>query len=536
MHNDRNKSAAPFNRLLSTMIMGLMTINTVALADSSRPKLVVGIVIDQLRTDYLEYLREYFGDKGFNRMLNGGLYLRDVDFKEAVNDPTAATALIYTGNYPAANGIPAATLFDRQTTQKVPALNDPATIGNFTNATLSPTALRLSTIADEVAIDGNGLGLVYALAADPQQAVIMAGHAGNAALWIDHNTGNWCSTTYYRDFPQFISQRNHKMPLARRTDTISWRPALPLDKYPGIPAQKRNYPFTYTYPSSDRNVFSRLAVSPPGNAEVTDVAIECLNSLQLGRRSDAIDMLNVAYTLAPFPEVSDGDYRLELEDAYIRLDRQIERLFDAVEKTTGLDNALIFVSSTGYYNDATPDNPKYRIPSGDISLKRVESLLNSFLSAKYGNGDYVDDIIGNTLYLNEKFIEGKSIDVKEIRHEAAEFLMKMSGIASARSLHDILTDNSSATETVRLAIDPKNAGDILLTFSSGWNVVDDRTYPTNVTPVRTSAVLTPVIIMAPQLTSTTLSATVDAAAIAPTVTSLLHIRSPNGAKEKPLKY
>lgn len=535
MLNDRNKSATHLNRLLSTMIMSLMTINSVALADSTRPRLIVGIVIDQLRTDYLEYLREYFGEKGFNRMLNNGLYLRDVDFKEAVSDPVAASALIYTGNYPAANGIPAATLFDRQTAQKTPALNDPATIGNFTNATLSPTALRLSTIADEVAIDGNGLGLVYAIAADPQQAIIMAGHAGNAALWIDNNTGNWCSTTYYRDFPQFISQRNHKMPLAKRTDTISWRPALSLDKYPGIPAQKRNYPFTYTYPSSDRNVFARLAASPPGNAEVTDVAIECLNSLQLGRRSEAIDMLNVAYTLAPFPEVSDGDYRLELEDAYLRLDSQIGRLFDAVEKSAGLNNTLIFVSSTGYYNDATPDNPKYRIPSGDISLKRVESLLNSFLSAKYGNGDYVDDILGRTLYLNEKFIDAKALDIREIRREAADFLMKMSGIATARSLQDILADNSAATEAARLAIDPKNAGDILLTFASGWNVVDDRTYPANVTPVRTSAVLTPVIIMAPNLTATTLSNTIDAAAIAPTVTSLLHIRSPNGAKQKPLR-
>ncbi|MDE5772862.1 MAG: alkaline phosphatase family protein [Muribaculaceae bacterium] len=536
MRNDRGKTNNTLTRLLSSMIMGLMTINTVTLADSSRPKLVVGIIIDQLRTDYLEYLREYYGDKGFNRLIGNGLYLPDLDFRALVRDPATATALLYTGNYPAINGIPAASLYDHQSGRALPALNDPATIGNFTNATLSPASLRLSTIADELAIDGGGLGLVYAVAADAQQSIVMAGHAGNCALWLDQNTGNWCSTTYYRDFPQNISRRNHKQPLSHRVDTISWRPALPLNRYPGIPGRKLNYPFTYTYPSNDKAVYERFAVSPPGNAEVTDVAIDCIDALSLGHRSDAIDMLNVAYSLAPCRDIKDGDYRLELEDAYIRLDAQIARLLEAIDRKTGLDNTLIFVSSTGYYNDATPDDPKYRIPSGDISLKRIESLLNSFLSAKYGNGDYVEGIHRSQIYLNATLTDRKGLDLKTVRDEAREFVIKMSGIASARTLYDLLSDTSAEAEAVRLTIDPKTSGDILLTFTPGWNVIDDQTYPTTVTPVRESVVLTPAIIYYPVITPRTISETIDATAIAPTVTSILHIRSPNGAQQRPLKY
>lgn len=536
MYYERNRYNGMIGRLLSSMVMGLMTISAVAHTDSDRPRLVVSIVIDQLRTDYLEYLREYFGDTGFNRMLRDGLYLRDVDFKALIQDAPAGTALIYTGSYPAINGIPASEVYDQQSGRLIPALHDDTTIGNFTNATLSPAKLRLSTISDEIAIDGIGLGLVYAVSTDPQQAIIMAGHAGNSALWIDHNTGNWCSTTYYRDFPQHIAQLNHRTPLSGRINSMSWKPIMPLDRYPAIPAQKRNYPFTYTYPTSDRNVYSRFAVSPPGNAEVTDVAISCIDALQLGYRSESIDMLNVAYSLAPYAEISDGDYRLELQDAYIRLDGQISRLLDAIDRKTGLQNTLILLTSTGYYHEPTLDDPKYRIPSGEISLKRIESLLNSYLSAKYGNADYVGGIYFNQIYLNHDLIDKRNIDRQAITQDAREFVVKMSGVASAQTIREILADTSAQAEALRLTIDPKTSGDILLTFTPGWKVIDDRTFPQSVTPVRSSAVLTPAIILSPSVTAMTITDEVDAARIAPTVTSILRIRSPNGAQEKPLKY
>lgn len=523
-------------RLISSVIIGLMSINVAVQADNTRPRLVVGIVVDQLRTDYLEYLRKHFGDKGFNRLINGGLYLRDVDFKAIVEDPATATGIIYTGNYPAVNGLPSATVYNTSTGRGAPALLDPSSIGNFTDATLSPANLRLSTISDEVAIDGIGLGLIYAISADPQQSIVMAGHAGSCALWLNENTGNWCSSTYYRDFPRRIADRNHKQPLSKRIDTICWRPALPLDRYPGLPAQKKQYAFSHTFPRSDRNVYRQFATSAPGNREVTDVAIECINGERLGSRGDVIDMISVAYSAAPFRGVTDGDYRLELEDAYIRLDSQIERLLEAIDKQTGLDNTLIFLSSTGYYNDAIPDDPKYRIPSGDISLKRMESLLNSYLSAKYGNGDYVDGIFNSQIYLNGKAIENKGLRLDDIRDQAREFVVRMSGVSSARTLTEILSDTSKGSEAVRLTLDPKSAGDIYLTFNAGWNVVDDTVYPSDSTPVRTAAVLTPAIIFSPSVTPQTISATTEATIIAPTVSSALHIRSPNGAQDRPLKY
>lgn len=516
--------------------MGLMTINVAVGADSSRPKLVVGIVVDQLRTDYLQYLEQLFGESGFKRLIKDGLYLQHVDFKADLDDPVAATALLFTGNYPNASGIPGSEIYRTADAAPVPVLEDKNSLGNYTNESLSPAALRLSTISDEVAIDGGGLTSVYAIAPDAQQAIIMAGHAGNCALWINDTDGKWSSTAYYRDFPQFITQRNQRSPLSARLDTLSWKPALNLDLYPGVPPQKRHYPFRYTFPLSDREVYKRYKSAAPVNTEVTDVAIEAIKQLNLGRRPDGTDMLSIAYTAAPYKHVADGDFRLELEDTYVRLDAQIERLLRTIDKEVGLKNTLVFLSSTGYYDDATADDPKYRIPTGDVSLKRVESLLNSYMSAKYGNADYVRGIYGNQIFLDHQALENHALAVEKAQGEAREFLVKMSGISDARTLGEILADMSEEGSRQRRAIDPKTAGDIFLTFLPGWNVVDETRYPPRTTPVRAGMVSTPFFLLAPTVEAKVISTPVDAAAIAPTVTSALHIRSPNGASQRPINY
>lgn len=523
-------------KLISSLLMGLMTINVAIAGDASRPKLVVGIVVDQLRTDYLQYLQSMFGEKGFRRLMRDGLYLQQLDFKSDVSDPSSATAVLFTGNYAPANGVPSAKVYSVTDARPVSVLEDKGSMGNYTRETLSPANLRLSTISDEVAIDGDGLTSVYAISADPQQAIIMAGHAGNCALWINDNEGKWSSTAYYRDFPSFISHRNQYKSLTSRLDTLQWRPALPIDKYPGVPAQKRYYPFRHIFSRSDRDVYRRFKTSAPANAEVTDVAIDALKNLNLGRRNDAIDMLSIAYTAAPYKYVKDGDYRVELEDTYIRLDSQLGRLLDEIDSKVGLENTLIFVSSTGYYDDAVVDDPKFRIPSGDVSLKRVESLLNSYLSAKYGNGDYVSGIFGRQVYLDRRKLENSSLPLDKILADSRDFLVKMSGISDARLLGDVMSDPSGEGRRLRLSIDPKNCGDIFLTYTAGWNVIDDIQFPSTSSPAREGSVSTPFFMMGYGVKPVVISTPVDAAAIAPTITSTLHIRSPNGASTRPLTF
>ena len=504
-----------------------------AWAEADRPKLVVSIVIDQLRTDYIEFLHNYFTQKGFNRLMTEGAYFRDVDFKTDRLDATSATAMLYTGSYPSKTGIPAAQTYKPDKKRMGPVLSDPTGLGNFTETSYSPENLRLSTISDEVAIDGLGLSLVYALSADPQQAVIMAGHSGTNGAWINTETGNWATTTYYQEFPQPLSTRNYSSSIASRLDTMQWKPMLDISKYPGVPAQKRIYPFRHTFPRSDRDVYKRFTASPMGNTEVTDMAIEYLRTLKPGARGDAMDMLNIGYTLAPYKYVADGDYRIELTDAYLRLDSQLGRLFEAIDKYVGQGNTLIWVSSTGYYDDAVLDDRKYRIPGGEFSMKRAKSLLNSYLSARHGNADYVESFRNGEIYLDHKTLEDRNLETSAVLADARAFIAKMSGVADVYTLDDILSANNDEEESLRIVTDAKQSGDIFVTFTPGWTVTNDIEYPPTSYPVRSTPILAPAFIMAPGVASEVISTPVDVSTLAPTVAGLLHIRSPNGAVSRP---
>ena len=522
------------NRWLTSVICSVVGLNSMMLADVSRPKLVVGIVIDQLRTDYVDYLQNIFGENGFNKLRKEGVYLKDVDFKVNGLDAVSGTAIVYSGNYPRYNGITSSKVFSPEKKSMVPALHDGAIIGNFTSETYSPTNLRISTISDEIAVDGGGKSKIYSLAGDPQQAIIMAGHAGSSAFWIDENTGRWATTTYYRDAPQQPTKINYSSPLSARIDTMVWKPLLPLSAYSGVPTNKKSDGFTHKFSISDRSVFRQFASSPKINEEITDMAITYLKDLNIGKNSDAIDMLNIAYTLQPYKFSESNDYRLELEDSYVRLDRQLARLFDAINKYVGLNNTFIYITSTGYYDDSAQEDLQFRIPTGVFSVKRGLSLLNSYLSATYGNGAYVDTYSSGHVYLDHKLIEEKNLNLQEVAKTARDFLVKMSGVNDAFTMSDIMSSSLPSMEGIRLGTDPKTGGDVVLEFNSGWSILDDTKYPNEVQNSRTSPVLTPVFMFGENLAPVVIEDRVEATAIAPTIADVMRIRSPNGTTTKPV--
>lgn len=513
------------------MLVSLVTISTVAQTPQGRAHLVVGITVDQLRTDYIEFLKEKFGERGFRKLMSEGLYAKDTEFGIANPDATNATAMIYTGTYPRQNGITAATSYDPATLKREPALTDKN--ARQKEDAYTPASLLLSTISDEVMIDGMGLSSVYSLSTDPRTAVIMAGHAGTGAYWINENTGKWTGSGYYSAPPQPVQNRN-RVPLSRRIDSIHWQPSLHISEYKALPAQKSYYPFSYTFSTSDREVYRRFLASPMANREVTDLAIDFLKTLKVGQTGGAIDMLSLGYTAAPYKYVKDGDYRFELQDTYIKLDAQIERLLDAIDRYVGLDNTVLFLTSTGYYDDAVADEEKYRIPGGEFSSKRAVSLLNAYLSARHGAAGYIADLSNGQLYLDHKTLDAAGLDAALVATEARDFICRMSGVADAMTISSI---NDGATERdrrYRHSLRPENSGDVVVEFLGGWTVADDLHYPAKYTPQRSAAVLTPTFILAPELKAEVLTEPLPAIKIAPTVTSLLHIRSPNGAQSAPL--
>ncbi len=524
------------NKLLTSVLCGIVGISTVVMADPSRPRLVVGIMVDQLRTDYIDFLSSRFGKDGFNLLKNQGLYLKNVDYNVRDLDIVNSTAIVYTGNYASASGIPAEKVYDQASKYPQPILHDPATIGNFTNETYSPAGLRLSTISDELAVDGVGLGAIYSVAPDPMQSIIMAGHGGNSAFWISDETGRWATTTYYKDVPNTISQRNYRTPLAERLDTMVWTPSKALDSYDGVPPQKKYFPFRHAFPKKDNDRYVKYKSSALVNTEVTDLAIDFLKTLQLGQRADVIDMLNIGYTVAPYKYGVDSDMRLEMQDSYLRLDRQLQRLMEAIKENVGIENTLVFLVSTGYFDEAAEDEPRYRIPSGTFSMKRAVSLLNSYLSAKHGNDQYVHGSYRNMIYLDHTTLDRHGLDLAEVRRDARDFLVMMSGVADVKSLTEIVGETTPELRRISRGLDPKTAGDLRIEFAPGWTVNDDVRLPVLTWQVREGNPATPAFIMGPGVPVKIETGEVNASAIAPTLCSVMRIRSPNGAADKPITF
>lgn len=519
--------------LLTSVVAGLTAFGAAAQGSPERPRLVVGIVVDQLRTDYIEQLRSYFGEKGFRTLLGDGVYMRDVEFNATPLDAINSTALIYTGAYPSNTGVPAAAVYDAEALPsglRLP-LADKGSV-SLTNDSFTPANLQLSTIADEIAINGGGFAQIYSVAIDPQQAVIMAGHAANGAIWLNNASGNWATSSYYGSLPSSISSRNYRNCLRERIDTMQWRPSAQLRLVADLPEWKKRAPFRHSFTRQDRDIFKKFANTPLSNAEVTDIATDLLRNLNLGKNPQATDMLNVAYTLAPYKYGTDGAARAELTDAYLRLDSQLGKLFEAIEKAVGKENALIWLTSTGYCDEATADDKRFRIPGGEFSVKRARSLLNSYLSAKYGAASYVESIRESQVHFNKNTLESGGRNASAIINDARAFLLKMSGISDALTLDEILLANTPETKSLRNTLDPRNSGEIILQYTPGWTVNYDEQIPSVSKQVRASAVMTPAFILGTEFAPQIIETPVEAVAIAPTIAGAMRIRAPNGAASR----
>lgn len=532
------------NRLITSVIVSLVGFNALLQAGEARPRLVVNIVVDQLRTADLEYLQSLLGQKGFNRMIREGAYLRDVNFKTQSPDIANSTAILMTGASPGSNGIPASQLFDAGNKRMVKVLSDSKYSGINSSDNLSPMNLRFSTISDEIAVNGNGLSLIYSIAADPQQAILLSGHSATGSIWIDPNTGKWASSSFYKSLPQCVTERNFKAPLSSRIDTMVWRPSLDVNRYINTSAAQKQHPFKYTF-SSGRDAYTRFAQSPLANREITDLAIDCINTLNLGNRysssngksailGEPVDVLNIGYTLSPSLHSGAGDRQMEQQDSYVRLDAQLARLFDAIDRKVGLGNSLVVLSSTGYFDEPPVDSDKFRIPSGEFSARKAGSLLNSYLSARFGNGDYVNYFANGHLYLDHKLIENRGLKLQDVASEARDFLLKMSGINGVYTSRELQNPVSEDALTLKFSNDTRKSGDLIVCYLPGWNVTDDYSYPPQTKTITTAATISPTIIMGGGVVPRTISTTVDATSIAPTVTQILRIRSPNGATGHPL--
>lgn len=496
------------------------------------PRLVVMLTIDQLRTDYMEDFAPLYGEKGFRRLLREGKVFANTEIPFAGADRASAMAALYTGSTPSVNGIIGENWLDAQTLRPVNCVDDPQFMGNYTDESTSPAKLLTSTLADELRIATDNRALVYAIAPFREAAIFGAGHAGNGAFWLNEQTGKWCSTTYYRDFPLWLDELNEKDAPDSRIKDLVWTPLYPPERYTCLPGETKE-PFKYKPIDKTSNKYHLLTRTPLINDEVNRLTANLLDKSEIGR-DQVPDFLSLTYYAGPYNHLSTGTRSLEMQDIYARVDQSLADLLDMLERKIGLQNVLFCVTSTGYVDNDTPDLDLYRIPGGEFHLNRCATLLNMFLMATYGEGQYVEAYYDQQIYLNHKLIEDKQLKLADVQEKAAGFLVQFSGVNEVYSAHRLLLGSwSPRTDLIRNSFHRLRSGDLLIGVLPGWTIVQEGGGATQHT-VRAAAIPAPLILLGHGIGAEIIRLPVNITRIAPTLSGAMRIRAPNASSETPL--
>jgi hypothetical protein len=520
-------------KIITTLISVFVVANLQA-QQQNMPKLVVCITIDQLRGDYLEYFKYSFSERGFKRLLNDGVVFNHVQFEFSNIDQASSFATLFTGSNPCYHSITGVKKFDFVKEQEISCLYDSYYLGNHTHQNFSPKNLLSSTIGDELKIASNGASKVFAIAPEAECAIISAGHAADGAFWLDDLNGKWATTTYYKNIPSYVDKINSGAEsLSSRLPSLSWSPMMPENNYSALPYITDKKQYNYKFNEKEVGCYARFKTSPLINQEVCRLASLFINEGELGSNPTP-DLLNVTFYGGNFRDVLSHTYTQEVQDVYFGLDKNIAELLDVIDRKVGLNKTLIVVTGTGYYTDTELMPDGETTVGGTFYPKRCTAYLNLYLMPRYGQLQWVQGYYNQQIFLNRKAIEDEKIDLNTIQTDAAGFVAQMAGVQQVVTDHILRSgDWNEGSAKQRYGTYHINRGDLIIELKPGWGI-EDEVSGKKVNVKRNNAVLTPLMFLGNNLKPRHIERSVYVTEIAPTVTNILRIRSPNACSDLPL--
>lgn len=520
-------------RILTSLITVIAFSGLQAQSSSSVPRLVVGLTIDQLRTDYIEAFSALYGERGFRRLMKEGRIYCNAEYDFINVDQSSAVASVYTGTTPYYNGIVGSRWMDRNSLRIINSVDDPAYMGIYTSENTSPQYLQVSTLSDELMASTRGASQVYSISPTREMAVFAAGHAARGAFWINDQTGKWSGSTYYGPFPQWVIDYNDREALDFRIGTMVWGPYLPVTSYKYVTTDVKQLTFKHNFIDERTEKYKLFKTSPYVNDEVNRLVNACLQSTDIGQ-DNVPDLLTLSYYAGNYGHRPNTECAMEIQDVYVRLDKAIADLLDMIDRKVGLSNTLLVVTSTGYTDSDPKDAEAYRIPGGEFHIERCGALLNMYLMAIYGPGQYVETYCDRQIYLNHKLIEDRKLDLTELLNRASDFIVQMSGVKTAYTSQRLrLGAWNPHIDKIRNAFNPVASGDIYIEVMPGWSVVNGYSQTSQV--VRDIFVPSPIMLYGCTVKPDIIYTPVKMSALAPTLAHYMRIRAPNAASSAPLE-
>jgi len=412
----------------------------------SRPKLVVGIVIDQMRWDYLyRYYNIYKTDGGFKRFLDQGFTCENTFIPYTPTVTAAGHTCIYTGSVPAIDGIVGNTWFDKQKNRTVYCSEDNSvqTVGsnNAAAGQMSPRNMLTTTITDELRLATNFKSKVIGVAIKDLGEILPTCHSANAAYWYDSQTGNFITSTYYMDALPVWVQNFNKRKIVDSLYKLNWSISLPKEVYSEY-CSADNEPYETKALGNDQSGFpynlskfaggdySKIAVTPYGNMLTLEMAKAALLAEGLGK-SGAPDFLAVSISSPDYIGHSFGPNSWEQLDDYARLDDALGKFFSFLDQTIGKEQYTVFLTADHGVVQIPGYLKEHKLPAGLFNNLHAINEINQQLKQNFGADSLIITMDNYQLYLNHSVLKEKNIDEEKVKSWVINYLLNNDAVSNA---------------------------------------------------------------------------------------------------------
>lgn len=446
----------------------------------SQPKLIVGIVVENFRPEYLYQYQQYFHKEGLLKLMQEGSSSFHVQHNYLVRESLPAYASIVTGLDPSSHGIVGNQWYNKQKGEITEACFDDryASLGQSAyTGKVSVQNLLFPAVSDRLKVARSGKAKVFSISTDMNAAVLLGGFSANAAFWFDDITGNWVSNTYYQNtLPLWVDQFNAKrLPELYRSRT--WSRIYDKFKYPdefdqnlfdtGFSKKLVNFP--YELSKINESNYRTLLQTPFAANLTLDFVSNCIVNEQLGK-DDVTDMLMIGFNGFAYAEQIFSPFSDEIADMVYRFDQDIAYLLNFLEKEIGKENVLVYLTSSGQLSLPKEMYKSQRIPSGDFDPIRMTTLLKAYMNAEFGAGEWVVNYLNQQIVLNQKLIKDSRLSVQEVNEKVVDLLMEMSAITYANSAFNLKTMEyqSGTNRLMQASFHPERSGDIFIQLRKGY--------------------------------------------------------------------
>lgn len=512
-----------------------------------KPKLVVGIVIDQMRYDYLTRFEKRYGENGFKRLLKNGYSLQNAHFNYMPTYTAVGHASIFTGTTPSNHGIISNNWYDKFAKESIYCVDDVnyKTIGN--NGTVgqkSPKRLYTTTITDELRLAQNMKGKSIGISIKDRSAILPVGHTANGAFWYDGGDKNqWVTSSFYMDsLPNWASEFNDNNK-ANEYLNNNWKTLYDIKTYSQSIADNNVYEKklkgkeTPTFPKKLKELrekngnYNLIKTIPAGNTFTVDFAKAAIKGEKLGK-SNYIDFLTISFSSTDYVGHRYGVDAVETEDTYLRLDKDLADFFIFLDTEVGKDNYTLFLTA----DHAAVQVPSYlqslKIPAHYMDIKKFRDFILDVTQKYFNSKDLIENVSNYQIFLDKEKIESLGLDKNKVAQRLADEVMSFNEIYKAVTARTLQTTTftSGILNSLQNGYNQKFSGDVLM-IPYPATLIGDRkgtshgsgySYDTHV----------PIIFYGNGIKKGSSAKKYEITDIAPTIASLLHIEFPNGTSGK----